>query len=138
MHSFRKGYVPLCLRSANFQLISFIFLVLQDLYLHVGWPLYKRFGHAFEGFKQMVANADEILKSLVKEVKETDPETGKEVRSSATLASVACLDWQSFRGDPRGPIVIVGCNLGLLPIRDGWQAFLITPNDPPGTFADVV
>ncbi|GAQ82128.1 eukaryotic translation initiation factor eIF-2 alpha subunit [Klebsormidium nitens] len=51
---------------------------LEDLYVHVGWPLYKRFGHAFEGFKQMVANADEILKTLTKEVKETDPETGKE------------------------------------------------------------
>lgn len=66
--------------------------------MHVGWPLYKRFGHAFEGFKQMVANADEILKSLVKEVKETDPETGKEVKSSATLANVACLDWRALRG----------------------------------------
>lgn len=54
--------------------------------MHVGWPLYKRFGHAFEGFKQMVANADEILKTLVKEVKETDAETGKEVRPSVLIS----------------------------------------------------
>ena len=22
--------------------------VLQDLYIHVGWPLYRKYGHAFE------------------------------------------------------------------------------------------
>lgn len=29
---------------------------LEDLYQSVAWPLYKMFGHAFEGFKLMVSD----------------------------------------------------------------------------------
>lgn len=51
---------------------------LEDLYVHVGWPLYKRYGHAFEAFKQIVMDPDVILDSLTREVKTTSPE-GEEV-----------------------------------------------------------
>ncbi|KAI3891584.1 hypothetical protein MKX03_033131 [Papaver bracteatum] len=53
-------------------------LDLEDLYIHVGWPLYRKYGHAFEAFKLIVADPDTILDSLTREVKEAGPD-GKEV-----------------------------------------------------------
>ncbi|KAI3955898.1 hypothetical protein MKW98_006258 [Papaver atlanticum] len=47
-------------------------LDLEDLYIHVGWPLYRRYGHAYELL------IDTILDSLTREVKEVGPD-GKEV-----------------------------------------------------------
>ncbi|RZC53666.1 hypothetical protein C5167_012519 [Papaver somniferum] len=32
--------------------------VKRDLYIYVGWPLYRRYGHAFEAFKLIVADPD--------------------------------------------------------------------------------
>jgi translation initiation factor 2 subunit 1 len=26
-------------------------LILEDLYKQIGWPLYKKYGHAYEAFK---------------------------------------------------------------------------------------
>lgn len=51
---------------------------LEDLYIHVGWPLYRKYGHAFEAFKAIVNDPDSVLKSLTREVKEIGPD-GKEV-----------------------------------------------------------
>ncbi|PKA64743.1 hypothetical protein AXF42_Ash020367 [Apostasia shenzhenica] len=51
---------------------------LEDLYVHIGWPLYRKFGHAFEAFKLIVSDPDSILDSLTKEVKEVGPD-GQEV-----------------------------------------------------------
>ncbi|KAF5752592.1 hypothetical protein HS088_TW01G00507 [Tripterygium wilfordii] len=51
---------------------------LEDLYIHVGWPLYRKFGHAFEAFKTMVTDPDSVLNSLTREVKEIGPD-GQEV-----------------------------------------------------------
>nr|GEZ36139.1 eukaryotic translation initiation factor 2 subunit alpha homolog [Tanacetum cinerariifolium] len=45
-----------------------------DLYIHVGWPLYRKYGHAFEAFKLVVNDPDSILDSLTREVKETGPD----------------------------------------------------------------
>ncbi|XP_070027005.1 eukaryotic translation initiation factor 2 subunit alpha homolog isoform X2 [Nicotiana sylvestris] len=51
---------------------------LEDLYVHVGWPLYKKYGHAIEAFKLIVNDPDPILNSLTREIKETGPD-GQEV-----------------------------------------------------------
>ncbi|KAF5947809.1 hypothetical protein HYC85_013766 [Camellia sinensis] len=45
-------------------------LDLEDLYIHVGWPLYRKYGHAFEAFKLIVNDPDSVLNSLTREVKE--------------------------------------------------------------------
>jgi translation initiation factor 2 subunit 1 len=37
---------------------------LADLYEHMGWPLYRKYGHCFEAFKHMVTKPDEILDAL--------------------------------------------------------------------------
>ncbi|XP_019230620.1 PREDICTED: eukaryotic translation initiation factor 2 subunit alpha homolog [Nicotiana attenuata] len=51
---------------------------LEDLYVHVGWPLYRNYGHAIEAFKLIVNDPDPILNSLTREIKETGPD-GQEV-----------------------------------------------------------
>ncbi|XP_071934464.1 eukaryotic translation initiation factor 2 subunit alpha homolog [Coffea arabica] len=51
---------------------------LEDLYIHVGWPLYRKYGHAFEAFKLIVSDPDSVLNSLTREVKEVGPD-GQEV-----------------------------------------------------------
>ncbi|XP_068653466.1 eukaryotic translation initiation factor 2 subunit alpha homolog [Aristolochia californica] len=53
-------------------------LDLEDLYIHVGWPLYRKYGHAFEAFKLVVTDPDSVLNSLTREVKEVGPD-GQEV-----------------------------------------------------------
>ncbi|XP_073115241.1 eukaryotic translation initiation factor 2 subunit alpha homolog isoform X2 [Elaeis guineensis] len=53
-------------------------LDLEDLYIHVGWPLYRKYGHAFEAFKLIVTNPDSVLDSLTREMKEVGPD-GQEV-----------------------------------------------------------
>ncbi|XP_008793076.1 eukaryotic translation initiation factor 2 subunit alpha homolog [Phoenix dactylifera] len=53
-------------------------LDLEDLYIHVGWPLYRKYGHAFEAFKLIVTNPESVLDSLTREVKEAGPD-GQEV-----------------------------------------------------------
>ncbi|KAI3458505.1 hypothetical protein Pfo_015168 [Paulownia fortunei] len=52
---------------------------LEDLYIHVGWPLYRKYGHAFEAFKLIVNDPDSVLDSLTREVKEVGPD-GQEVK----------------------------------------------------------
>ncbi|XP_043687196.1 eukaryotic translation initiation factor 2 subunit alpha homolog [Telopea speciosissima] len=51
---------------------------LEDLYIHVGWPLYRKYGHAFEAFKLIVADPDSVLNSFTREIKEVGPD-GQEV-----------------------------------------------------------
>ncbi|KAK4480689.1 hypothetical protein RD792_013770 [Penstemon davidsonii] len=51
---------------------------LEDLYIHVGWPLYRKYGHAFEAFKLIVNDPDSVLDTLTREVKEIGPD-GQEV-----------------------------------------------------------
>ncbi|KAL0359143.1 UNVERIFIED_CONTAM: Eukaryotic translation initiation factor 2 subunit alpha [Sesamum angustifolium] len=51
---------------------------LEDLYIHVGWPLYRKYGHAFEAFKLIVNDPDSVLDSLTREVKEIGSD-GQEV-----------------------------------------------------------
>ncbi|XP_010917533.1 eukaryotic translation initiation factor 2 subunit alpha homolog [Elaeis guineensis] len=51
---------------------------LEDLYIHVGWPLYRKYGHAFEAFKLIVTDPDSVLDSLTREEKEVGPD-GQEV-----------------------------------------------------------
>ncbi|KAL6541629.1 hypothetical protein OROGR_011115 [Orobanche gracilis] len=52
---------------------------LEDLYIHVGWPLYRKYGHAFEAFKVVGNDPDSVLDSLTREVKEVGPD-GQEVK----------------------------------------------------------
>jgi translation initiation factor 2 subunit 1 len=51
---------------------------IEELYINVGWPLYRKYGHAFEAFKLIVNNPDSILDPLTREVKEIGPK-GQEV-----------------------------------------------------------
>ncbi|XP_075495577.1 eukaryotic translation initiation factor 2 subunit alpha homolog [Primulina tabacum] len=51
---------------------------LEDLYIHVGWPLYRKYGHAFEAFKLVVNDPDSLLDSLTRELKEVGP-NGQEI-----------------------------------------------------------
>ncbi|XP_059647792.1 eukaryotic translation initiation factor 2 subunit alpha homolog [Cornus florida] len=51
---------------------------LEDLYIHVGWPLYRKYGHAFEAFKLIVSDPDSIINTLTRVIKETGPD-GEEV-----------------------------------------------------------
>ncbi|AES71218.1 putative translation initiation factor 2, alpha subunit, polyribonucleotide nucleotidyltransferase [Medicago truncatula] len=53
-------------------------LDLEELYVHIGWPLYRKYGHAFEAFKIAVANSDTVLSPLMREIKEVGPD-GKAV-----------------------------------------------------------
>ena len=36
----------------------------EELYEHMAWPLYAKYGHCFEAFKQMVSSPDAILDAL--------------------------------------------------------------------------
>ncbi|PSS32514.1 Eukaryotic translation initiation factor 2 subunit alpha like [Actinidia chinensis var. chinensis] len=49
-------------------------LDLEDLYVHVGWPLYRKYGHAFEAFKVIVNDPDSVINSLTREIKEIGPD----------------------------------------------------------------
>lgn len=51
---------------------------LEELYVRIAWPLYRKYGHAFEAFKIVVNDPDTVLAPLTYEVKETGPD-GKEV-----------------------------------------------------------
>ncbi|PAN50122.1 hypothetical protein GQ55_9G510000 [Panicum hallii var. hallii] len=51
---------------------------LEPLYQRICWPLYRKYGHAFEAFKLIVADPDSILDALTYEEKETGPD-GQEV-----------------------------------------------------------
>ncbi|KAL3650432.1 hypothetical protein CASFOL_006835 [Castilleja foliolosa] len=48
-------------------------------YIHVGWPLYRKYGHAFEAFKLIVTDPDTVLDFLTRQVKEICPPDGQEV-----------------------------------------------------------
>jgi translation initiation factor 2 subunit 1 len=51
---------------------------LEPIYQRIGWPLYRKYGHAFEAFKLVVADPDAILDVLTYEEKEIGPD-GEEV-----------------------------------------------------------
>jgi len=37
---------------------------LEDLYVKIGWPLYKKYGHAYDAFKMIITDAERVLKDL--------------------------------------------------------------------------
>jgi len=39
-------------------------LVLEDLYQKIGWPLYKKYGHAYEAFKLAITEHEKVFESL--------------------------------------------------------------------------
>ncbi|CAA7031975.1 unnamed protein product [Microthlaspi erraticum] len=47
---------------------------LEDLYVNIVWPLYKKHGHAFEAFKIVVNDPDSVLNTLTREIKEAGPD----------------------------------------------------------------
>nr|KJB52031.1 hypothetical protein B456_008G242900 [Gossypium raimondii] len=51
---------------------------LEELYIKIGWPLYRKYGHAFEAFKIIVTDPDSVLNTLTCEVKKSGPD-GQEV-----------------------------------------------------------
>ncbi|KAJ4835193.1 hypothetical protein Tsubulata_025003 [Turnera subulata] len=59
---------------------------LEELYINIGWPLYRRYGHAFEAFKIMVTDPDSVLSSLTREVKETGAD-GQEITKVEPVVS---------------------------------------------------
>lgn len=42
---------------------------LEEVYTAIGWPLYKKYGHAYDAFKASLADADQVLEGL--ELEET-------------------------------------------------------------------
>ncbi|QCE06728.1 translation initiation factor 2 subunit 1 [Vigna unguiculata] len=40
---------------------------LEELYVHIGWPLYRKYGHAFEAFKIIVTDPDSVLNTLTRD-----------------------------------------------------------------------
>jgi translation initiation factor 2 subunit 1 len=38
--------------------------VLEDLYTRIAWPLYRRFGHAYDAFKLAVAESEKVFEGL--------------------------------------------------------------------------
>ncbi|KAK9280489.1 hypothetical protein L1049_014181 [Liquidambar formosana] len=61
-------------------------LDLEDLYIHIGWPLYQKYGHAVEAFKLVVTDPDSVLNSLTREIKEIGPD-GQEVTKVVPVMS---------------------------------------------------
>ncbi|KAL0323455.1 UNVERIFIED_CONTAM: Eukaryotic translation initiation factor 2 subunit alpha [Sesamum angustifolium] len=55
---------------------------LEELYVHVGWPLYRKYGHAFEAFKLIVSDPDSVLSSLTLEVIKVVPAISDEVKQA--------------------------------------------------------
>mmetsp|Transcript_17820 Transcript_17820/g.32448 ORF Transcript_17820/g.32448 Transcript_17820/m.32448 type:complete len:347 (-) Transcript_17820:85-1125(-) len=39
-------------------------LILKDLYRSIGWPLYKKYGHAYDAFKLCLTDQEDIFKGL--------------------------------------------------------------------------
>ncbi|KAH0889822.1 hypothetical protein HID58_052251 [Brassica napus] len=56
---------------------------LEELYVNIGWPLYRKHGHAFEAFKVLVTDPDSVLGSLTREIKEVGPD-GQELYPAVT------------------------------------------------------
>ncbi|KAI9150923.1 hypothetical protein H9P43_009538 [Blastocladiella emersonii ATCC 22665] len=52
-------------------------LVLQDLYEQFGWPLYRRYGHAYDAFKLAISDPDRVFEGL-----EIEPEIMAELISN--------------------------------------------------------
>lgn len=50
-----------CSHSLHWLLLNGSYL-LQDLYIHVGWPLYRKYGHAFE-VRMFITLGDSFLSS---------------------------------------------------------------------------
>eukprot|EP00899_Mesostigma_viride_P006854 jgi/Mesvir1/1616/Mv05058-RA.1 len=58
---------------------------LEELYQTIAWPLYRKYGHAVEAFKQIVADPDAILGTLEKTI------TIEELDGSKTTKTVPAL-----------------------------------------------
>ncbi|CAG8548174.1 21404_t:CDS:2 [Gigaspora rosea] len=56
-----KGYIDLSKRRVSAEDQN---LVLEDLYKQIGWPLYKKYGHAYEAFKLAIAEPEKIFEGL--------------------------------------------------------------------------
>lgn len=50
---------------------------LEDLYVKVGWPLYKKFGHAYDAFKQALTEPDKVFGGL-----DASPDVLEELRQN--------------------------------------------------------
>ncbi|KAK3004027.1 hypothetical protein RJ639_019425 [Escallonia herrerae] len=59
---------------------------LQVLYIKVGWPLYRKYGHAFEAFKLIAHDPDSVLNALTRKVKRIGPD-GKKVTEVVPVIS---------------------------------------------------
>ncbi|KAL0321822.1 UNVERIFIED_CONTAM: Eukaryotic translation initiation factor 2 subunit alpha [Sesamum calycinum] len=72
---------------------------LEDLYIHVGWPLYRKYGHAFEAFKLIVNDPDSVLDSLTREVKEVGPDGQGRRMTPQPLKIRADIEMKCFQFD---------------------------------------
>jgi translation initiation factor 2 subunit 1 len=52
-------------------------LVLEDLYQQIGWPLYKKYGHAYEAFKLAITEPEKVFEDL-----EMSPEVSEELSNN--------------------------------------------------------
>ncbi|OMO61489.1 hypothetical protein CCACVL1_23479 [Corchorus capsularis] len=83
-----KGYIDLSKRRVLAKKIFRLVKkgIIRDLYIKIGWPLYRKYGHAFEAFKIIVTDPDSVLNTLTYEVKKTGPD-GQEVTEVVPAAT---------------------------------------------------
>jgi len=60
--------------SILFNVAKTLGFMLEDLYTAIGWPLYKRFGHAYDAFKAAIVKEEEVFKGI-----EMPPQVKKEL-----------------------------------------------------------
>jgi len=75
---------------------------LEELYVKIGWPLYRKYGHAFDAFKRAIAEPEKMLADLPECTPELWEETLKNVRRRLTpqpLKIRADVQVTCFHGD---------------------------------------
>ncbi|KAG2332368.1 hypothetical protein Bca52824_003548 [Brassica carinata] len=104
-----KGYIDLSKRRYNkSKLVHSIMrhvaetlsIDLEELYVkNIGWPLYRKHGHAFEAFKVLVTDPDSVLGSLTREIKEVGPDGQEERMTPQPMKIRADIELKCFQFD---------------------------------------
>ncbi|CAM8939509.1 unnamed protein product [Rhodiola kirilowii] len=59
---------------------------LEKLYVEIGWPLYRNYGHAFEAFKLIAADPDSDFDSLNREVQQIGSDGQEETKVAPAIS----------------------------------------------------
>ncbi|KAK1381526.1 hypothetical protein POM88_028270 [Heracleum sosnowskyi] len=60
MLEFDNLFLDYSRQCATTDTIDKLLKLAEDLYIHVGWPLYRKYGHAFEALKLIVTDRDSM------------------------------------------------------------------------------